>query len=79
MKKLILLIFISSLFANSPTIDELRENIFVFEKHYDVFFRKFYGCPSEGQLSNDVCKPGRGVVDYVAFDKAGKAAKKLFP
>lgn len=79
MKKFLLLILILPVFANSPTIDELRGNIFAFEKHYDVFFRKFYGCPAQGQLSNEVCKPERSYVDYKAFSEASKAAKKLFP
>ncbi len=79
MTRFFLLFITLTLSAQSPAVDELKRRIYEFEKHYDVFFRKLYGCPAKGQLSDEVCKPGQGTIDYRAFELSGRAAKKLFP
>jgi len=80
MKSKFLLIFAAfTMLAQSPTLDELKTRVYEFEKHYDKFFRKLYGCPAEGQLSGEFCSSGRSTVDYREYELARRAAKRLFP
>lgn len=65
--------------AQGPNLDELKLRVYEFEKHYDIFFRKLYGCPAQGQLSEKVCRAGQGTIDYKEYELARRAAKKLFP
>jgi hypothetical protein len=64
--------------AQSPEIDNLRQLVFEFEKHYDKFFRKLFGCPEKGLLVPEICKPNLGIISAQDYNNAKKAAKKLF-
>ncbi|CAB4142622.1 hypothetical protein UFOVP434_24 [uncultured Caudovirales phage] len=79
MKKLLLIFILTPLLAQSPIVDELKVRVYNFEKHYDKFFRKLFGCPEKGYLTENICNPGRGIVSYHDYEAAKKEARKLFP
>jgi hypothetical protein len=79
MKKFLLILILLPLFAQSPELDDLKTRVWNFEKHYDIFVRKLYGCPLTGPATKDNCLYKNSTVDYAAFTKAQAAAKKLFP
>lgn len=78
MKKFLIAFALFVASAQTPEVDELKIKVYNFEKHYDVFFRKLFGCPAEGFLTKENCFPNRGVVDYSSLQKARKEADKLF-
>lgn len=68
----------------APIHDEFREKLVKFHQEYDVFLRKYVGCPTrEKQALQDrfiavECDALKGVVDQAAYQKAREAAKELF-
>jgi hypothetical protein len=58
--------------------DELRDRSINFERNWNPFVRKLFGCPVVGEVSQETCKPYRAEVDIAAFEKCREAAKKLF-
>ncbi len=49
-----------------------------FERHWNPYFRKLFGCPLEGLADGTNCKPALGWTDYREYRKARSEAKKLF-
>jgi hypothetical protein len=78
MKKFILIFFTIILAAQSPEVDNLRHRVFEFEKHYDKFFRKLFGCPEKGAIFPENCNSNLGVISVQDYNNARKASKKLF-
>jgi hypothetical protein len=78
MLRFLLLFFTTILLAQSPKYDELKARVYNFEKHYDVFFRKLYGCPALGEISKLTCDATRSVIDNGNFQSARDKAKVLF-
>lgn len=48
-----------------------------FNQHWDKFLRAYLACPPEVGTERD-CKPALGRIDYPEFQRAEKAARKLF-
>ncbi len=69
--------FIQLARGSSPD-DDIRLRVIEFEKYWDRFVRKLFGCPPQGEVSPETCRPALGSIDYAAFAKARKAAEKLF-
>ncbi len=61
-----------------PDFDDLRAKVIEFERAWDIFVRKLFGCRLEGELSAETCDVAEGTVDYAAFSRARRAARKLF-
>jgi hypothetical protein len=57
--------------------DELVERTRAFHVPWDQFVRSLFGCGKSATSTGD-CDSNRGVIDYGAFMKAGRAARKLF-
>ena len=57
---------------------DLRVLVVDFEHPHDRFVRKLFGCPAAGPLTDDVCRPARGIVSYGDFMAARKRAAKLY-
>lgn len=82
MKRLLLIVVVGTSLA-TPIQDDFRERLVEFHTFYDIFVRKFIGCPKITAFKQDgyemvECKPIMGVFDRAAFAKARTAAKKLF-
>jgi len=79
-----LLLFFPRVIAQSPIPGADRafnNSVYTFQEHWNVFIRKFNGCPMTGlseENVKDLCKPMVGTLDYGAFLKSRNAAKKLF-
>lgn len=78
MKRLLLLAVVLVSLPASAGIDDLAVRIAAFHQHYNAFIRAFYGCPKSARDIEE-CDPRNGIIDYGEFQKAAKAAKKLFP
>ncbi len=52
-------------------------DLLTFHNHYNLYFRRHFGCPSEAKTTED-CRPENGFVDAAEFKAAREAAKKLF-
>ncbi len=57
---------------------DLRVRVVDFEHPHDRFVRKLFGCPPTGVLTEDVCRPIRGIVSYGDFMAARSRAAKLY-
>lgn len=83
MKRLIIVLIALGLSA-APIQDEFRDRLVKFHQSYDVFLRKYVGCPArEKQAIRDQfiaveCDPLKGELDQAAWSKAREAAKELF-
>ncbi len=64
--------------SGGSTYDDLRLSVIEFEKHWDRFVRRLFGCRPDGEISPDTCKPAEGSIDYAAFSAVRKVARKLF-
>lgn len=65
--------------AHAATVDDtVFRNVLDFEKVWDQFVRALFGCPAEGPVTKETCNPSLGRLDYGAFAKARKAARKVF-
>lgn len=60
--------------AMAPKGDN-HEDIDAFTKEWIIFYRRFYGCLSEGEL---ICKPEFAKFDIKQYNKARELAKKVF-
>lgn len=61
----------------SPSDEFLRRALEV-EKHWDVFIRRLFGCkPAPEPTNSENCRPQFGEIDYAAFTRWTKAARKL--
>jgi hypothetical protein len=79
MRKFALMFFTLFLLkGQSPEVDNLRQRVFEFEKHYDKFFRKLFGCPEKGAIFPENCNSNLGVISVQDYNNARKASKKLF-
>ena len=59
--------------------DDFAFRVVSFEKHWNVFIRKLFGCPyPSGEINAGTCHPARAETDLEEFRKAREAAKKLF-
>ena len=65
---------------SNQTLDptDLRVRVVDFERRHDKFVRKLFGCPPTGFLTEDVCRPVRGIVSYGDFMAARSRAAKLY-
>ena len=59
-------------------IDHFKMRVLTFDKNYDVFIRKLFGCQLSGFITRERCLHGEERIDYEQYDKAREAAKKLF-
>lgn len=77
-KKLLILCaaFFMSLgkFGAQMTEDEYTQKLLKFHESYNLYFRKYFGCPTEAIRPED-CFPQRGVRDWDLEKKVVKAAK----
>ena len=71
----------------APIHDEFREKVIKFHQEYDVFLRKYLGCPprtktpqqqEQDKYVQTQCEAMLGIVDQVAWHKTREAAKELF-
>lgn len=58
--------------------DDLTQKLLTFERHHDLFIRRYYGCQLAVPLTPEVCKPFLGQFDYREFRSACVAAKDLY-
>jgi len=79
-----LFLFFPCVVAQSPIPGADRaftSMVYGFQEPWNVFIRKFSGCPMTGlsdENVKDLCKPGVGSMNYKEFLKARDAAQKLF-
>lgn len=59
-------------------VAEMQERAVIFERRHDPFVRVLFGCPPTGLMSDAVCEPKSGGVDYQLFKKARAAAAKFY-
>jgi hypothetical protein len=60
-------------------LDESRVRAMEFEKHWNTYIRRLFGCEEEGAITRtDQCKPVLGQIDYKAFLKSKDRAKRVF-
>ena len=65
--------------GNQPvSVLEMQERAIAFEHRHDAFVRTLFGCPSQGVMSDAVCNPRAGGVDYQQFKNARAAAAKFY-
>jgi hypothetical protein len=66
--------------AQDPYWLDMHMRIITFEKSYDLFVRRFYGCPEDHTVpvGPEYCTPARGRIDYRTYSAAREAAKRLF-
>lgn len=57
---------------------EFAYKIIKYEKHWDPFVRKYFGCQLTGPTTVETCKPSTSELDYANFRKACEAAKELY-
>lgn len=62
----------------SGEVDELTEHVVNFERHWNLFVRRYVGCPDDGELNTEVCKVHDRRIDRKEFKASRDAAKKLF-
>lgn len=58
--------------------DDLTEHVVTFERHWNLFVRRYIGCPDDGELNTEMCKQHLRRIDRKEFKAARDAAKKLF-
>jgi hypothetical protein len=66
--------------SQDPYWLDMHMRIISFEKSYDLFVRRFYGCPEDRTVpvGPESCTPARGRIDYRTYSAAREAAKRLF-
>jgi hypothetical protein len=66
--------------AQDPYWLDMHLRIITFEKSYDLFVRRFYGCVEDRTVpvGPESCTPARGRIDYRTYSAAREAAKRLF-
>lgn len=57
---------------------ELLWRILAFEKPWDVFVRKAFGCELRGETTPETCEITRSEIDYAKFRQSCEAARQLF-
>jgi hypothetical protein len=78
MRRIFILFSASCLSAQSLT-DDLRERLVTFEEHWHIFVMKYAGCKDlHSPISEGNCIHANSKIDYVEWNKARDAAKKLF-
>jgi len=58
--------------------DHFVQEVLGFEKHWNPFIRKLFGCPLDGPTDAATCQPKLGTYDFAEFKKSKNVAKKLF-
>lgn len=58
--------------------DEQRANALAFDLAWNLYLRRLFGCPDEGDTNADTCRPMLGRTDYAEFAKAREQAKRVF-
>lgn len=76
-------LLLGAVHAGSQNEEENREflrRVVEFERHWDVFIRKLFGCPLNKVLVEPEaeCSLAAGMMDLRGYQKAREAAKKLF-
>ena len=72
----ILFLFVGISIAQDPDVAFLNK-IINFEKHWEVFIYKAFGCHGEG-MGPENCNPKLGTIDYGAYMRSCKAALEMF-
>ena len=73
---LALLFIVAALICGAA--DELRSKIVNFDPHHVRWIREYYGCPAEGEVTQEDCKPHLGKMDWPEYKKARKGAAELY-
>jgi hypothetical protein len=76
--RLVLVFLLVAVCARPVDEAEFRRRALVFEKHWDPFIRRLFGCELEGPTTAETCRPALGQVDRREYERARNAAKKLF-
>lgn len=58
--------------------DEFTSRVLAFEKHWNVFVRRLFGCPDEGDTRQTGCHLARSKNELGEFEASREKAKPLF-
>lgn len=58
--------------------DELRARAIEYEKPWNLYVRRLFGCPDDGEVTRETCNVTLGRTDYREFQRAREQAKKLY-
>jgi len=72
-----ILLVIGLAVAASTSEDAFSRRAADFNVEWNLFYRKYLGCP-KGAREVEECRPQLGVLDRKRYDRARRAAMKLF-
>lgn len=58
--------------------DDLALRALRFDKPWNVFIRKLFGCPETGLTNRETCNMSYAVRDEAAYERARREAKRMF-
>lgn len=71
-------VFVVIATAKTSIHDDLRISALEFDRHWDTYIRKLFGCDLKGPTTPETCLESRATVDYMAFKRSRERAKKVF-
>lgn len=78
MKRLVILLLLFLSYSHTSADEMLALKILRLDTHLSNVFRTLYGCPKEGEMTSETCRPSLGRMDYAEFLRARKTAVDLF-
>jgi hypothetical protein len=72
--------FFGLLAAKPYVSSDLQPKVVAFEKFWDPFVRKLFGCSPDPTvpINHETCVQSRSEIDYTLFTKSRKAAANIF-
>ena len=68
------LLLLCSCLPLAPSTDDFTSRLVEFHKHYNPFFRAYFGCP-EGAADISECDPNQAKIDYQELKQLAKLAE----
>lgn len=74
----VLILLLAAFAIPANTFDEPQVRALAFEKHWDPYVRRLFGCAAAGDTNLTSCRIRQGSIDYREYASARDAAKLLF-